>query len=718
MEANWIEALRNTPLPNTGSLTDRALAQVKPRPRYVGKTLLVGSLTLAATLPLAAFFLKVPTKKSDVTIFQSNLTHVESDTKSFQSDVKHGESGMKRVKSKARVKEPTQVAVEPNVITPLDKRVSLGKALSSADLSPLGAFVEQPQHHLSLNRGLSAAFAFNESRALSPLPNRREFPGTQANLVRQADGHVEGTLTFVQDTLGRGLIPQKYDADVALYDHLEQLVATTKVELPGDGGTVLVYSAPSIPPTYYQVQLTPKRSWSQELEVVGGYQKIVLDGTTKNLPMITLGTPIFYRSTVGEEVTAKLTTTLTTAEAARYTVHMALYGAQKALLDTATSSVTVPKLVQGKALLTTQDIQLSFRPQSEPLSRYQLAVTKTPQDEGVSFTVASVQTEKDGALILVPKRPDVRIEDALKNPKLRDYTQVKLTASVVAALKEKGITTFVGRRIHAKGKSEEALYLSRPAFQVTTVTVSTPDDLQLAQDYLHRLREAHKVGMSYELLIAPEFNEVLLAAADRGDDATVIELVQISWFGGPESAAKGGNAITWAAYCPSAEPVRRLLARNTPPGVADSEGTTGLHRTYREEIARLLLEKGAPVEARNKDGETPLIQQARQCDLWLGHAGVIQALLEHHANPNATDPQGKTALMHVAQRGMVEVVEALLKAGANPKTKDKSGKTAYDYAAPWAWQMAPGFQTEESLKTLEKKANADAERIRELLRRR
>jgi len=665
MEANWIEALRNTPLPNAGSLTDRALAQVKPRPRYAGRTLVLGSLALAATLPLAAFFLKVPTKKSEAKISESNLTrfqsnvksfesdltnfqsdlmnfqsdtkhfesdvkNVESDLTNFQSDVKRVKSKVKNVESKAIVKEPTQVAVEPTAIPSLDPHVSLSKALPSENRSQLWSLSEQSQNRLGLNRGLSAAFAFNESRTLSLLPNTRAFPGTQANLVRQADGHVEGTLTFVQDNLRLGLIPQKYDADVALYDHLGQLVATTKAELPGDGGTVLVYSAPSIEPTYYQVQLTPQRSWSEELEVAGGSQ-------------------------------------------------------------------------------------LFFRPQSEPLSRYQLAVTKAPQDDDVSFTVATVETEKDGALLLLPKRPEVRIEDALKNPKLRDYTQVKLTASVVAALKEKGITTFVGRRLHAKGKSEEALYLSQPAFVVTTMTVSTPEDLQLTQDYLHRLREAQKAGSGYELLIAPEFNEVLLAAADRGDDATVIELVQRSWFGGPESAAKGGNAITWAAYCPTAEPVRRLLARNTPPGVADSEGTTGLHRTYREEIARLLLERGAPVEVRNKDGETPLIQQARQCDRWLGHAGVIHALLEHRANPNATDRQGKTALMHAAQRGMVEVVEALLKAGANPKTKDKSGKTAYDYTAPWAWQSAPGFQTEEGLMALEKKANADAERIRALL---
>ena len=61
------------------------------------------------------------------------------------------------------------------------------------------------------------------------------------------------------------------------------------------------------------------------------------------------------------------------------------------------------------------------------------------------------------------------------------------------------------------------------------------------------------------------------------------------------------------------------------------------------EAIEALLKAGENIEARDKDGRTPLIWAAR-----------------HNNNP--------------------EVIEALLKAGANARAKDKEGKTAVDYA--------------------------------------
>lgn len=57
------------------------------------------------------------------------------------------------------------------------------------------------------------------------------------------------------------------------------------------------------------------------------------------------------------------------------------------------------------------------------------------------------------------------------------------------------------------------------------------------------------------------------------------------------------------------------------------------------------------------------------------------------ANANIQDNDGKTALMYVLSRGMIdaranhiEIVKLLLKYGANPNLKDKRGKTTLDYA--------------------------------------
>ncbi|WP_309709295.1 ankyrin repeat domain-containing protein [Armatimonas sp.] len=388
-----------------------------------------------------------------------------------------------------------------------------------------------------------------------------------------------------------------------------------------------------------------------------------------------------------------------------------------------------------------------------------LSVTQPPM---ASFTVVLVNPEEDGSLVLIPKTSvhsatEARLtQEILKNPELRDYTQVKLTPSVVAALKAKGITEFVGKSIQASGKSDNSLYLAYPAFKVTTITVEKTEDFQIGlplvlkpieppqlprlstrprlilggespetkvevirqlqgQDFLRQLRAAKNAQGRYELLISPEFNEILLAAAQRGEEATVIQLVQWSWFGGPDEAAKGGNGVTWAAYCPTIEPVKALLERGVPAGVADASGNTGLHRTYRPEIAELLLKHKALTETKNADGETPLLAQTRQADRWLGRRGVIQALLSAGANPNATDNQGRTPLMWAAKSGLPDFVEALLKKGADPKRKDKDGKTARDYIAAWPWGMAPGLLTPEGAAQLQRDSEADRARVEQLL---
>ena len=54
----------------------------------------------------------------------------------------------------------------------------------------------------------------------------------------------------------------------------------------------------------------------------------------------------------------------------------------------------------------------------------------------------------------------------------------------------------------------------------------------------------------------------------------------------------------------------------------------------------MMIDKGAEVNARAKDGETALVYAAV-----MGHEDVVKLLLEKGANPNIKNKEGTTALM-------------------------------------------------------------------------
>jgi ankyrin repeat protein len=102
--------------------------------------------------------------------------------------------------------------------------------------------------------------------------------------------------------------------------------------------------------------------------------------------------------------------------------------------------------------------------------------------------------------------------------------------------------------------------------------------------------------------------------------------------------------------------VRRGADVNTPRG---PEAQTPLHMAARRgnvAIARVLLDAGAALEARDKKGETPL-RRAVNC----GHAEFVSLLLAHGADVNTRDKQGGTPLQ-AARRA--EIIALLREHGA------------------------------------------------------
>lgn len=119
----------------------------------------------------------------------------------------------------------------------------------------------------------------------------------------------------------------------------------------------------------------------------------------------------------------------------------------------------------------------------------------------------------------------------------------------------------------------------------------------------------------------------------------------------------------------------RLTSNPRLANARSGDGFTALHFAAffgEESAARVLLEHHADpgAVANNPMQVTPLHSAAAGRSL-----GVVRLLLEHGAPVNARQQQGWTALHAAAQHGDRVMVELLLKYGANPNAKNDDGLT-------------------------------------------
>jgi ankyrin repeat protein len=95
----------------------------------------------------------------------------------------------------------------------------------------------------------------------------------------------------------------------------------------------------------------------------------------------------------------------------------------------------------------------------------------------------------------------------------------------------------------------------------------------------------------------------------------------------------------------------------------------------RERCVELLLDAGAQLEARDRDGWTALYCASRY-----NHPAVVSILLAAGARVDSATDNGTTPLMIAAINGHSDVARLLLDAGANREHRDNYGRTALDLA--------------------------------------
>jgi ankyrin repeat protein len=118
----------------------------------------------------------------------------------------------------------------------------------------------------------------------------------------------------------------------------------------------------------------------------------------------------------------------------------------------------------------------------------------------------------------------------------------------------------------------------------------------------------------------------------------------------------------------------------------DINHSTLLHRASYEgrvKFARLLLERGANINARDNIGHTPLHRVLDRFihDTWADFFDTIQLLLEHGADVDALDNAQSTPLHVASIYGSAKATRLLLEYGASVHFQDDSGQTPSQVAS-------------------------------------
>ncbi|CAJ0925727.1 unnamed protein product [Ranitomeya imitator] len=142
----------------------------------------------------------------------------------------------------------------------------------------------------------------------------------------------------------------------------------------------------------------------------------------------------------------------------------------------------------------------------------------------------------------------------------------------------------------------------------------------------------------------------------------------------------GETALHLAARYARADAAKRLLESSADANVPDNMGRTPLHAAVAADAQGvfqiLIRNRATELDARMYDGTTPLILAAR-----LAVEGMVEELINSHADVNAVDDLGKSALHWAAAVNNVDAATVLLKNGANKDMQNNKEETPLFLAA-------------------------------------
>ncbi|XP_075583527.1 LOW QUALITY PROTEIN: neurogenic locus notch homolog protein 3-like [Pelecanus crispus] len=177
--------------------------------------------------------------------------------------------------------------------------------------------------------------------------------------------------------------------------------------------------------------------------------------------------------------------------------------------------------------------------------------------------------------------------------------------------------------------------------------------------------------------------EAEVAEDEEGDDGSagiIGDLIGQGASLGAQTDRTGETALHLAARYARADAAKRLLDAGADTNAQDNTGRTPLHAAVTADAQGvfqiLIRHRSTDLDARMADGSTALMLAAR-----LAVEGMVEELIACHADVNAVDETGKSALHWAAAVNNMEATLALLKNGANKDMQDSKEQTPLFLAA-------------------------------------
>lgn len=149
----------------------------------------------------------------------------------------------------------------------------------------------------------------------------------------------------------------------------------------------------------------------------------------------------------------------------------------------------------------------------------------------------------------------------------------------------------------------------------------------------------------------------------------------------PYASSWGDRPLHYAARAGRVDLARVLLEGGADVNAANDRGVTPLHRAVQVDgkaVVDLLLEtgEGAAVDARDEQGRTPLHWAATY-----PRPAILDRLIAAGGDVAARDHRQRTPLHHASEWGQVQVIERLIEAGGDIEARAALGMTPMHVAA-------------------------------------